>query len=178
LKGSKLLSWFENFLSTYVDDYFWSGGRQALNQTAKLFEKAPALLAVWEHHVLNDAKVRELRDQGKFKEAWIRVADGIMAANHGDCHTHQRRATRPHMHSLHQSGGGKERTVREVATAILEETKAREVLGVFDGIRALLKHVIADGKACAQGANRGETMFGLNLTQGYHGEHRQLHEVG
>jgi len=55
LKGSKLLSWFENFLSTYVDDYFWSGGRQALNQTAKLFEKAPALLAVWEHHILIDA---------------------------------------------------------------------------------------------------------------------------
>jgi hypothetical protein len=45
LKGSKLLSWFENFLSTYVDDYFWSGGRQALNQTAKLFENAPALKA-------------------------------------------------------------------------------------------------------------------------------------
>jgi hypothetical protein len=30
LKGSKLLSWFENFLSTYVDDYFWSGGQPQL----------------------------------------------------------------------------------------------------------------------------------------------------
>jgi hypothetical protein len=175
LKGYKLLSWFENFLSTYVDDYFWSGGQQSLNQTAKLFEKAPDLLAVWDHYVLSDAKVKALRDRGKFKEAWIRVAEGIMAANHGDCHTHQRKATRSNMGSLHQSGGGKDRTVTEVATAIMEETKARDVLGVFDGIRTLLKHVIADGEACAEGANHGVTMFGLNLNQGYHGEHRQLH---
>jgi hypothetical protein len=170
LKGSKLLSWFENFLSTYVDDYFWSGGRQALNQTAKLFEKAPALLAVWEHHILNDAKVKELRDQDKHKEAWIRVAEGIMAANHGDCHAHQRKATRSDMHTLHQLG---DKTVREVATAIMEETKAREVLGVFDGVRTLLKHVIEDGEACMQGANYGVTMMGLNVVK--YGEHRQLH---
>ena len=170
LKGSKLLSWFENFLSTYVDDHFWSGGRQALNQTAKLFEKAPALLAVWEHHILNDAKVKELRDQEKHKEAWIRVAEGIMAANHGDCHAHQRKATRSDMHTLHQLG---DKTVREVATAIMEQTKAREVLGVFDGIRTLLKHVIEDGEACMQGANYGVTMMGLNVVK--YGEHRQLH---
>jgi len=173
LKGSKLLSWFENFISTYVDDYFWSGGRQALNQTAKLFENAPALLAVWEHYVLNDAKVRDLRNQEKFKEAWLRVAEGIMAANHGDCHTHQRKATRSYMHSLHQSGGGNDKTVTEVATAIMEETKAREVLGVFDGVRTLLKHVIEDGEACMQGANYGVTMMGLNVVK--NGEHRQLH---
>jgi hypothetical protein len=78
------------------------------------------------------------------------------------------------MNSLHQSGGGKDRTVTEVATAIMEETKARDVLGVLDGIRTLLKHVIADGEACAQGSNHGVTMFGLNLGP-YHGEHRQLH---
>jgi hypothetical protein len=145
-----------------------------LNQTAKLFEKAPDLLAVWEHYVLSDEKVRRLREQGKFKEAWIEVADGIMSANHGDCHAHQRKrkATRSYMHTLHQSG---DRTVREVATAIMEETKARDVLGVFDGIRTLLKHVIADGKACEQGANYGVTMFGLNLTRGYYGEHREIH---
>ena len=171
LKGAKLLAWFENFLSTYVDDYFWSGGKLALNQTAKLFENAPDLLAVWEHYILNDAKVQALRDQEKFKEAWIKVAGGIMAANHGDRHAHQRKATRSDMHTLHQLG---DKTVREVATAIMEETKAREVLGVYDGIWTLLKHAIADGEACAQGANHGVTMFGLNLSR-HHGEHRQLH---
>ena len=35
LTGSKLLSWFENFCTTYVDDYFWSGGQNSLNQTAE-----------------------------------------------------------------------------------------------------------------------------------------------
>jgi hypothetical protein len=123
LKGSKLLSWFENFLSTYVDDYFWSGGKLALNQTAKLFENAPDLLAVGEHYSLNDAKVRELGAQGKFKEAWIRVAKAIMAANHGDCHTHQRKATRSNMHTLYQTGNGNNKTVTETATAVMEETE-------------------------------------------------------
>jgi hypothetical protein len=88
----------------------------------------------------------QLRANGKYKEAWEVVAGGIMAANHGDCHAHQRKATRTFLHTLHQSG---EKTVRETATALLEETKAREVLGVFDGIRTLLKHVIADGTTTA-----------------------------
>ena len=171
LQGSKLLSWFENLISTYLDDDFWAGGQQALNQTAKLFEGAPALKAVWEHYVHSNDEVRRLRAKGKFKEAWIKVAGGIMAANHGDRHAHQRKATRSDMHTLHQLG---DKTVREVATAIMEETKAREVLGVYDGIWTLLKHAIADGEACAQGANHGVTMFGLNLSR-HHGEHRQLH---
>ena len=66
-----------------------------------------------------------------------------------------------------------DKTVREVATTIMEETKAREVLGAFDGIRTLLKHVIEDGEACMQGANYGVTMMGLNVVK--YGEHRQLH---
>ena len=172
LKGSKLLSWFENFLSTYVDDYFWSGGRQALNQTAKLFENAPALLAVWEHYILNDAKVKELRDQEKHKEAWIRVAEGIMAANHGDCHAHQRKATRSDMHTLHQSG---EKTVQELITAHHEESQARQVLGIYDGMNTLLHHVKEDARACRLGANRGVTMLGLDISD-RHGEHLQLHQ--
>ena len=172
LTGAKLLSWFETLVSTYLDDYFWTGGQNSLNQTAKLFEKAPALLAVWENYVHSDDEVRRLRAMGKHREAWIKVAGGIMAANHGDCHAHQRKATRSYMHTLHQSG---EKTVQELITAHHEESQARQVLGIYDGMNTLLHHVKEDARACRLGANRGVTMLGLDISD-RHGEHLQLHQ--
>jgi hypothetical protein len=95
LVGPKLLSWFEVLPTTYLDKYYWTGGQNSLNQTSKLFEEAPALLATWQHYVHSNEAVGRCRDEAKWEQAWALVSAGIIAAHHGDYHAHQRKACRP-----------------------------------------------------------------------------------
>ena len=152
LSGPKLLSWFQQIDTTYLEQVYW-GTSYAFNATQKLLADAPDLLATWKQ-VTQSNEVVALKKEGKWKEAWILVREAIIKAHTGDRHQAHRQTLKPRSELV--QGGSK--TVAETATALLEDQQARQVFGLWDGIGTLI-HDLEENAA----AEPMISLFGFDL---------------
>ena len=169
LSGAKLLSWFKK-LTGYLEDRFWTTA-YAFNSTEKLFTDAPHLLATWQRVTQSDAAIVQLRAEKRFREAWTLVADAMITAHAGDKHAFHRKALSVRS-ALSQTGS---KTVAETATGLTEEMQCRDELNLFDGIKTLLKDVLANAKI-----KPPVSLMGFDLSTDpdgtpLHREHQALH---
>jgi hypothetical protein len=153
LSGPKLLSWFQQIDTTYLEQVYW-GTSYAFNATQKLFADAPDLLATWKQVTQSDEQVVKLKREGKWKEAFDLVAEAMISAHTGDRHAHHRKTLKPRSELV--QGGSK--TVAETVTALLEDQQARQVFGLWDGIGTLI-HDLEENAA----AEPMISLFGFDL---------------
>ena len=83
LQGPKLLAWFNEVTSTYLEPAYWTSS-YSFSATKSLFSDAPELLATWRQTTQSDTQVLKLKELGKWREAWTLVAASIVAAHVGD----------------------------------------------------------------------------------------------
>jgi hypothetical protein len=58
LQGPKLLAWFNEVTSTYLEPAYWTSS-YSFSATKSLFSDAPELLATWRQTTQSDTKVRK-----------------------------------------------------------------------------------------------------------------------
>jgi hypothetical protein len=83
LQGPKLLAWFKELVSTYLEASYWTSS-YSFNATKGLFHDAPELLATWRQATQANPQVVQLKDEGRWLDAWKIVATCIVTAHVGD----------------------------------------------------------------------------------------------
>jgi hypothetical protein len=143
LQGPKLLAWFNEVTSTYLEPSYWTSS-YSFNATKSLFSDAPELLATWKQATQSDTQVLKLKEQKKWRDAWTLVAASIVSAHVGDRLMALRKKLKAPQHLL-QHG---DKTVPKTATAHLEDVQASKVLGLWDHFATSLHDLENDAKTC------------------------------
>jgi hypothetical protein len=156
LQGPKLLAWFNEVTSTYLEPAYWTSS-YAFNATKSLFSDAPELLATWRQSTQSGTQVLRLKELGQWREAWTVVSASIVAAHVSDRLMALRKKVKAPNHLL-QHGG---KTVAQVATAHLEDGQAAKVWGLWDPFATIIHDIEFDAEQCD---GYSVSRLGLDLT--------------